>query len=84
MYKPSVPVIVITTTQQVANQLNGTVKNCKCTVVESLTDSQQLIAHGLKNAKACGLAHEGDMIVAVYGNCTGTSGSTNTLHVYTV
>jgi pyruvate kinase len=83
-YKPSVPVIVITTSQQVANQLNGTVKNCKSTVVESLADSQQLIAHGLKNAKTCGLAKEGDMIVAVYGRCTGTSGSTNTLHVFTV
>jgi pyruvate kinase len=83
-YKPTVPIITVTPSQQVANQASGFMKNCKCTVVASMADSQGIISQALANAKTAGLAKEGDYVVAIYGDSAGVSGSVNTLHVFTV
>ncbi len=80
-YKPSVPIIVITTFQHVAAQCAGFVKNCRCKVVESMDDPTTMIANALSLARDAGVAKVGDNVVAIYGDSVGISGNTNTLQV---
>jgi len=80
-YKPSVPIIVITTHQHVASQCAGFVKNCRCKVVDSMGDPTTMISDALASARDNGICKAGDKIVAIYGDSVGVSGSTNTLQI---
>jgi len=84
-YKPNVPVIVMTPSQQVANQCQGYMKNMRCVVVPSLeSTSDALLTKALEDTKAAGITKAGDMVVAIYGDSGYQTGSTNTLRVFTV
>jgi pyruvate kinase len=82
-YKPTVPILVVTPSQQVAAQCNGYMKNCRCTVAASMADSQALVAQALSDAVESGLIAAGDLAVALYGDGdgAGVSGSTDTMRV---
>jgi pyruvate kinase len=82
-YKPSVPVIVLTASQQVANQVNGYMKNTRCTVLPTLEDANLMISSALENAVNAGFIKKGDSVVTIYGNSDRSYGNTNTLQVHT-
>ena len=81
-YKPTVPVLVVTPSQQVAVQCSGYMKNCRCSVAASMDDSQAIVSKALADAVASGLLAAGDAAIAVYGESAGVSGSTNTLKIF--
>jgi len=83
-YKPAVPIVVVTSSPHVATQTSGYMKNCRATCVDSMMSTQTLIKSTLAEAASSGLLQKGDTAVAIYGDKDGKTGSTNTLHIFTV
>ena len=83
-YKPAVPIMVITANPKVAAQCTGFLKSCRAKVIDSMQDTQSIVKEALKEARMAGLGKDGDSAVAIYGDKDGTSGSTNTLHIFSL
>ena len=83
-YKPAVPIMVITANPKVAAQCTGFLKSCRAKVIDSMQDTQSIVKEALKEARMAGLGKDGDSAIAIYGDKDGTSGSTNTLHIFSL
>ena len=83
-YKPAVPILVITSSAKVAAQCTGFLKNCRAKVIDSMQNTQSIIRDALGEAKTTGLGKSGDCAIAIYGDKDGSSGSTNTLHIFSL
>jgi pyruvate kinase len=82
-YRPSMPILVVTTDEAVARQCNGYMNSCHSEVVPSMLGTDVILLHAIESGKKLGWCKSGDSIVCVHGSAEGTSGSTNLLRVYT-
>ena len=82
-YRPSMPIVTITTNPEVARQCNGYMNSCHSEVVYSMAGTDQLLLDAIKAGIAKGWCKAGDAIVCVHGSAEGTAGSTNLMRVYT-
>ena len=74
-YRPSMPIMVVTSNAAVARQASGYYKNCACTVVPSLGETDAIIKDAIAWTVDRGIAAKGDKIVVVYGSVNGISTS---------
>jgi pyruvate kinase len=79
-FRPGMPVAVLTPNESVARQSFGILKGCYAFCVDSLEDTDALIAEVMSEIKAAGAAQEGDPIVVVCGKSFGM-GATNQIKV---
>ncbi|KAK1869625.1 hypothetical protein I4F81_012097 [Pyropia yezoensis] len=82
-YRPSAPVICVTSNEATARQMlihRGAFPLC----VGSMMATESLIARSLMRATSSGLCSKGDLVVVVSGMREGVSGATNVLRVLTV
>lgn len=82
-YRPSAPVICVTSNEATARQMlihRGAFPLC----VGSMMATESLIARSLMRATSSGLCAKGDLVVVVSGMREGVSGATNVLRVLTV
>ena len=79
-FRPGMPVEVITTCEQVANQCYGTLKGTSAHTVESMDVEDSMVNVVVENLKAAGKASAGDPIVIVHGTVA-KSGATNTMKI---
>ena len=83
-YRPSVPILVFTSSPAVARQCEGYVKNCSCSVLGSMDGTEGIVKNAIASAVARGIAVQGDRVVTVHGTLEQCSGSTNTMRVLVV
>lgn len=74
------PIKVITTSEQVANQCYGTLKGCAAHTVENMDLEDSMVNIVVEELKASGKASAGDPIVIVHGTVA-KSGATNTMKI---
>eukprot|EP01087_Luapelamoeba_hula_P005115 TRINITY_DN151_c1_g1_i1.p1 TRINITY_DN151_c1_g1~~TRINITY_DN151_c1_g1_i1.p1 ORF type:complete len:502 (-),score=76.22 TRINITY_DN151_c1_g1_i1:60-1565(-) len=82
-YRPSCPVLCVTSDERVARQL----VLCRATVpflVSSMKGTDRILRDAFEYAKSLHLIRNGDLVVLTSGNFEGVSGSTNVLRVVTV
>merc|ERR1712086_991520 len=84
-FRPGMPIEVITTSDQVANQCYGTLKGCSAHTVESMDMEDSIVKDSIiklvaDELKAAGKASAGDVVVIVQGNVA-KSGTTNTMKI---
>jgi len=79
-FRPGHPIIVLTTSERVANQCYGVLKGCDAVVVESLVDLEDAVNHEISNLVKEGRACVGDPIVVVQGT-NPIAGATNTMRI---
>jgi pyruvate kinase len=82
-YRPSMPILTLTTNADVARQCQGYMNSCHCEVLKSMVGTDSIILKALETGKTMGWCKAGDAIVCVHGSAEGTPGSTNLLRVYT-
>eukprot|EP01038_Epipyxis_sp_PR26KG_P008425 gene8425-11393_t len=82
-YRPGVPVLVVTSHDFVARQVQGYVKNCNAQLVSSMSGTTDIIAGAINQALQIGLITKGDSVVCIHGQYEAKAGSTNMLQVYT-
>jgi pyruvate kinase len=83
-YRPSVPILVLTATPEVARQVSGLSRGTVSMVMGSMIGTDSLLTHAAGVCKERGWAAQGDTIVAVHGMLEGKPGSTNLLKVLPV
>jgi len=82
-FRPPMKVIVLTPFESTARQCFGVLKNMDAEVVQSMSDSDAIIATAMERLKASGKVSDGNTIVVVQGENVGQVGSTNTMRVIT-
>jgi len=82
-YRPSMPILAVTSVSAVARQMQGYVKNCRCELVDSMHGSEELISSAIAKALQKGLCKSGSPVVVVHGSKEAAAGSTNLLRVMT-
>jgi len=82
-YRPSRPILALTSHEDTARQMNGYLKNTKAKVLSSMENTEKIIADTLRYAVEVGLANTGDSVVVVHGSAEATAGSTNLMRVCT-
>eukprot|EP01036_Dinobryon_divergens_P025646 gene25646-34218_t len=83
-YRPSMPILAVTSVPAVARQLQGYVKNCKSMLVPSMKGTEALVAAAIQQAVTDRLCKAGDQVVVAHGSVEAKAGSTCLLRVYTV
>ena len=59
-YRPSMPILLVTATPEVAAQCQGYLKNCHCEVAPSwLANAESLVKYGIERSKETGWCKEG-------------------------
>ena len=82
-YRPSMPILTLTTNSDVARQCQGYMNSCHSSVIPSMVGTDKIILAAIETGKSMGWCKNGDSIVCVHGSAEGTPGSTNLLRVYT-
>ncbi|KAG5189805.1 pyruvate kinase [Tribonema minus] len=82
-YRPSMPVIAYTSSEEVARQCNGYLRNVSTRVIGSMIGTDSILFRAIDIAKEKGWVKSGDSVVCVHGQKEATSGSTNSLRVIT-
>lgn len=83
-YRPSMPILVITSSDYTARQCEGLAKNCKSLLVESMHGTEAIIAAGAATAMTWGWIKPGDQVVTVHGHREAKAGSTDVMRVFSV
>ncbi|KAL7552995.1 hypothetical protein ACHAWF_016239 [Thalassiosira exigua] len=79
-FRPGMPIKVITTSEQVANQCYGTLKGCAAHTVDNMDLEEAMVNVVIEELKAAGKATAGDPVVIVHGTVA-KSGATNTMKI---
>jgi len=79
-FRPGMPVKVICTSEQVANQCYGTLKGCSAHTVSNMDMVDAMVNEVMEELKASGKAAAGDSVVIVHGTVA-KSGATNTMKI---
>jgi len=82
-YRPQVPVICVTNSQETANFLMLT-RGAVPLLVESMKGSESLVLRAMEYGKTKGLCKAGSLVVVVHGVVEGSPGNSNSLKVLTV
>lgn len=80
-YRPSRPILALTSHEDIARQMNGYMKNTKAKLLSTMGGTEQIITDAIKYAVDSGYAVTGDSIVVVHGSHEATAGSTNFMRV---
>lgn len=83
-YRPSMPILTMTTSADVARQCQGYMNSCHSEVIPTMVGTETIILAAIDTGMKLGWCAKGDAIVCVHGSAEGTPGSTNLLRVYTV
>ena len=85
-YRPAVPVLVVTSSPQVARQVQGYLKNCTTQVVPSLHSFGLVAESAIAEAQRQGLCTQGDAVVCVQGGLgkEGKGGLANIMRIMEV
>mmetsp|Transcript_105254 Transcript_105254/g.255516 ORF Transcript_105254/g.255516 Transcript_105254/m.255516 type:complete len:533 (-) Transcript_105254:84-1682(-) len=76
-YRPSVPILALTATPEVANQCRGLLRGVEAHVMGSMIGTESIILRAAEMGKERGWLSSGDTIVAVHGMIEGKPGATN-------
>ena len=79
-FRPGMPIKVVTTSEQVANQCYGTLKGCSAITVDHMDREDSAVESIIKEMKDSGKAKAGDPVVIVFGTVA-KSGATNTMKI---
>lgn len=85
-YRPSMPILCLTTRANIARQVQGYVKNTTCKIVDPATPSDALILEAIESGKLMGICKTGDNVVCIHGSGNGNTfdaASTNVMRVLT-
>lgn len=82
-YRPKVPVLVLTTHEQVARQVQGYMQNCISEVIPSAHNTEDIITTAIARKLAEGVISKGEPIVCIYGKTEAVAGTTNMLQIFT-
>lgn len=82
-YRPSMPILTMTTNVEVARQCNGYMNSCHSELIPSMKGTDEILQHAIASGKKLGWCATGDSVVCVHSSAEGTPGSTNLLRVYT-
>ena len=77
---PKGPVVVLTTSERVANQCFGVLKGCNVVVLPSLEKTSEVVSETIASFVKEGKASAGDPIVVVQGT-NPIAGATNTMRI---
>ena len=80
-YRPSCPVLVLTSTDSAARQVAGCMRGTTALVMGSMIGTDSILLRAADIIKGKGWAAAGDCVVAVHGMLEGRPGSTNLLKV---
>jgi pyruvate kinase len=80
-YRPAAPILVLTTTEDVARNISGLCRGATVLVLGSLIGTDSVLARACDRVKEWGWVKPGDCAVAVHGTLEGRPGSTNLLKV---
>ena len=83
-YRPLVPIVVLTHSEQTARQIHGYVKGTRVEVISSDLSSEAALSSAITSYSGKGVLSTGDSVVFVYGQTEGQSGFTSTMRVATV
>jgi len=79
-FRPGMPVIVVSTCEQVARQCFGSLKGCTAHTVATMDLSGDVVSDIIANMKAAGKLSSGDPIVIIHG-AVAKKGATNTMKI---
>jgi len=79
-FRPGMKVVVLTTSATVARQCYGVLKGCKAVLLDSIEDTDAIIAKTIADFQKTGVAKSGEPIVIVHG-AIAQKGSTNTMKI---
>jgi pyruvate kinase len=79
-FRPGMPIKVITTSDQVANQCYGTLKGCDAYTFEDIAQEDAVVNVVIEELKAAGKAVAGDPVVIIHGTVA-KAGATNTMKI---
>lgn len=83
-YRPHAPILVLTSTESVARQINGLYRGCKVVVMGSMIGTDSILLRSTDMLVEMGWAKKGDTVVAVHGTLEGRPGSTNICRVLAI
>ena len=66
-YRPSAPVLLVTTSEATARQTQGYVRGCSCLLVPSMGELDALVQQAIDAAVQRGMCAKGDSVVVVHG-----------------
>lgn len=79
-FRPGMPIKVVTTSVQVANQCYGTLKGCSAITVDYMDQEDSAVDAIISELRSSGKAKAGEPIVVVFGTVSKT-GATNTMKI---
>ena len=79
-FRPGRPIVVLTTSERVANQCFGVLKGCDAVVLPSLEHTEAAVSQAIEQLTKDGKTSPGDPIVVVQGT-NPIAGSTNTMRI---
>ena len=83
-YRPSAPVLVLTSTESVARQVSGMLRGCRTVVVGSMIGTESILMRAAEQCAEWGWCAPGEPVVAVHGMLEGRPGATNVCRVLSV
>jgi pyruvate kinase len=83
-FRPSMPILALTSNADTARQMQGYMKNCRAVLLPSMAGTEAILKAAIEKGKALGWCSAGDQVVCVHGTDEGHSGSTNLLRVVSV
>lgn len=83
-YRPSCPILVLTSTESVARQAGGLCRGVKTLVMGSMLGTESILQRACEMITEWGWTKPGDTVVAVHGTMEGRPGSTNICRVLAV
>jgi pyruvate kinase len=78
------PILVLTSSPEVARQVSGLCRGCKVVVIGSMIGSDSILNRAAEIGKDLNYVKKNDSIVAVHGMREAVSGATNMLKVLVV
>eukprot|EP00953_Heterococcus_sp_UTEX-ZZ885_P009685 5688-Heterococcus_DN1.PRE.1 len=82
-YRPSMPILAFTSSEETARQCNGYLRNVSTKVIGSMIGTDSILFRAIDIGKEKGWVKTGDAIVCVHGAKEAVAGSTNSLRVLT-
>jgi len=79
-FRPGMKIVVLTTSESTARQTFGVIKGCQTKVLNSIEDTDAIVAETVSEFQKSGVAKAGEPIVIVHG-AVAQKGSTNTMKI---
>jgi pyruvate kinase len=84
-YRPFIPILALTSHEDIARQMQGYLKNTRVEVFPSMEGNEKIILQAIDRAKNLGLCAAGDNVIVVHGHSEkATAGSTSVMRVFPV